>query len=48
LHTFSHDDCVAFGAATEFPGRSQRCWRYFSDLEKRWDRQPGTGCVPFV
>ena len=48
LHTFSHDDCVAFGAAAEFPGRSQRCWRYFSDLEKRWDRQPGTGCVPFV
>lgn len=48
VHTLSHDDCVAFGAAAEFPGRAQRCWRYFSEIEKRWDKQPGTGCVPFV
>jgi ribulose-5-phosphate 4-epimerase/fuculose-1-phosphate aldolase len=48
VHTLSHDDCRAFGAETEFPGRSQRCWRYFSKLEKRWNKQPGTGCVPFV
>jgi ribulose-5-phosphate 4-epimerase/fuculose-1-phosphate aldolase len=44
----SHDDCRAFDAMAEFPGRSQRAWRYFCALEQRWNRQPGTGCVPFV
>jgi ribulose-5-phosphate 4-epimerase/fuculose-1-phosphate aldolase len=48
VHTLSRDDCAAFGAEAEFPGRAQRCWRYFSELERRWDKQPGTGCVPFV
>lgn len=48
VHTLSHDDCATFGAAAEFPSRSQRCWRYFAELEKRWDKQPGTGRVPFV
>lgn len=48
VHCLSHEDCRAFDGATEFPGRAQRCWRYFSELEKRWDKQPGTGCVPFV
>jgi ribulose-5-phosphate 4-epimerase/fuculose-1-phosphate aldolase len=48
VHTLSHDDCATFGGEAEFPGRAQRCWRYFAELERRWDRQPGTGCVPFV
>lgn len=48
VHAMSHEECVAFGAAAEFPGRAQRCWRYFAELERRWDKQPGTGCVPFV
>jgi ribulose-5-phosphate 4-epimerase/fuculose-1-phosphate aldolase len=44
----SHDDCATFDGEAEFPGRAQRCWRYFAELEQRWDRQPGTGRVPFV
>ncbi|MGE5537728.1 MAG: class II aldolase/adducin family protein [Gemmatimonas sp.] len=48
VQPLSHEDCRTFGAKAEFPGRAQRCWHYFTTLEKRWDRQPGTGCVPFV
>lgn len=48
VHTMSHEDCRIFDGASEFAGRSQRCWRYFSELERRWDKQPGTGHVPFV
>jgi ribulose-5-phosphate 4-epimerase/fuculose-1-phosphate aldolase len=48
VQPLSDEDCHTFGAAAEFPGRAQRCWRYFSELERRWDKQPGTGCVPFV
>jgi ribulose-5-phosphate 4-epimerase/fuculose-1-phosphate aldolase len=44
----SLEDCRAFNGIPEFAGRAQRCWRYFSKLEERWDRQPGTGRVPFV
>ena len=44
----NHHDCQTFDGIAEFPGRAQRCWRYFSELERRWDRQPGTGRVPFV
>ncbi len=44
----SHADCAAFGAAAEFPARSQRAWSYYANLEKRWDRQPGTGLAPFA
>jgi L-fuculose-phosphate aldolase len=45
---FEHDDCVHFDGDAHFPMRAQRCWQYFTTLEKRWDRNPGTGCVPFV
>lgn len=48
VRCLSHDDCRAFDGLKEFPGRAQRCWRYFRALEERWDRQPGTGRVPFV
>jgi ribulose-5-phosphate 4-epimerase/fuculose-1-phosphate aldolase len=44
----SHAECEAFHGMSEFPGRSQRAWRYFSSLEARWDRQPGTGRVAFA
>lgn len=44
----THEECRTFDAASEFPGRSQRAWRYFSAIEKRWDRQPGTGRVAFA
>jgi ribulose-5-phosphate 4-epimerase/fuculose-1-phosphate aldolase len=33
----------AFGAEIALERRAQRAWDYFSQLEKRWDRQPGTG-----
>ena len=48
LHCLSDADCEAFGGVKEFPGRAQRCWNYYAALEKRWDKTPGTGCVPFV
>jgi ribulose-5-phosphate 4-epimerase/fuculose-1-phosphate aldolase len=48
LHCLSDADCQAFGGIKEFPGRAQRCWNYYAALEKRWDKTPGTGCVPFV
>jgi hypothetical protein len=48
FHCLDHDECHAFGGKAELPGRSQRAWKYFADLEERWDRNPGTGRVPFV
>ncbi len=48
VHCLTHDECCAFDAMPEFPGRSQRAWRYFTALEQRWNKQPGTGRVPFV
>jgi ribulose-5-phosphate 4-epimerase/fuculose-1-phosphate aldolase len=47
-HHLTHEECSAFDGHAELEGRSQRSWRYFSGLEKRWNRQPGTGHVPFV
>ena len=48
FHCLDHDECEAFGGKAELPGRAQRAFSYFKDLEKRWDRNPGTGRVPFV
>ena len=36
-------ECRAFGAEIALERRAQRAWDYFSHLEARWDRQPGTG-----
>jgi ribulose-5-phosphate 4-epimerase/fuculose-1-phosphate aldolase len=47
-HCLDHDECCAFGGKAELPSRSKRAWKYFEDLEQRWDRNPGTGRVPFV
>ncbi|HEY2988580.1 MAG TPA: class II aldolase/adducin family protein [Candidatus Binatia bacterium] len=33
----------AFGAEIALERRAQRAWDYFTNLEKRWDRQPSTG-----
>jgi ribulose-5-phosphate 4-epimerase/fuculose-1-phosphate aldolase len=48
IHCLTDAECHAFGGAAEFPGRAQRAWTYFSALEQRWDKNPSTGCVPFV
>lgn len=48
FHCLDHDECQAFNGLAELEGRSQRAWRYFSQLERRWDKNPGTGRVPFV
>ena len=47
-HCLDHDECQAFGGLEELPNRAKRAWNYYNDLEKRWDRYPGSGCVPFV
>lgn len=41
--TISPEECRAFGAEIALERRAQRAWNYFSSLESRWDRQPGTG-----
>ena len=43
LGFISPKECRAFGAEIALERRAQRAWDYFSQLEKRWDRQPGTG-----
>jgi L-fuculose-phosphate aldolase len=43
LVTMSPKECRAFGAEIALERRAQRAWDYFTKLEKRWDRQPGTG-----
>jgi len=47
-HCFDHHECEAFDGKAELASRSQRAWRYFGELEKRWDKNPGTGKVAFV
>ena len=47
-HCFSDEDAEKFGAGVHFAARATRCWNYYCKLEHRWNRQPGTGCVPFV
>ena len=41
--TISPEECRAFGAEIALERRARRAWNYFSALESRWDRQPGTG-----
>jgi L-fuculose-phosphate aldolase len=41
--TISPEECRAFGAEIALERRAQRAWNYFTALESRWDRQPGTG-----
>jgi ribulose-5-phosphate 4-epimerase/fuculose-1-phosphate aldolase len=48
FHCLDHHDCQAFGGREDLAGRSKRAWGYYEKLEKRWDRNPGTGRVPFV
>jgi ribulose-5-phosphate 4-epimerase/fuculose-1-phosphate aldolase len=43
LVSLSPKECRAFGAEIALERRAQRGWDYFSQLEKRWDRQPATG-----
>jgi ribulose-5-phosphate 4-epimerase/fuculose-1-phosphate aldolase len=38
----------AYNEGVEFSSRAHRCWHYYCQLESRWNRQPGTGCVSFV
>jgi ribulose-5-phosphate 4-epimerase/fuculose-1-phosphate aldolase len=41
--TISPEECRAFGAEIALERRAHRAWNYFTALEARWDRQPGTG-----
>ncbi len=42
LSFISPKESRAFGAEIALERRAQRAWDYFSQLEKRWNRQPGT------
>ena len=48
FHCLSHDECMAHGGKDALPHRSARAWKYYSQLEHRWDKNPGTGRVSFV
>ncbi len=48
LDTLSPEDCETFDADVALPMRSRRAWGYYCNLESRWDRQPGSGCVAFA
>ena len=48
FHCLTHDECAAFDGGSVLPERSKRAWTYYSQLEKRWDKNPGTGRVAFV
>ena len=43
-----HHECMAFGGRKDLPDRSKRAWKYYCQMEERWDKNPGTGRVPFV
>jgi L-fuculose-phosphate aldolase len=43
LGAITREECRAFDAEIALERRAQRAWDYFSRLEARWDRQPGTG-----
>ncbi|HEY3305049.1 MAG TPA: class II aldolase/adducin family protein [Candidatus Binatia bacterium] len=43
LGIINPNECRAFGAEIALERRAQRAWDYFTQLEKRWDRQPATG-----
>lgn len=48
FHCLSQHDCEAFDGLAQLEGRSKRAWKYYSQLEKRWNRNPGTGKVEFA
>jgi ribulose-5-phosphate 4-epimerase/fuculose-1-phosphate aldolase len=48
FHCLDHDECVAFGGKEEFAARSSRAWKFYCQLEHRWDKNPGTGRTAFV
>ena len=48
LRFFSPEECAGFATEEGIRGRAQLMWRYFSQLEARWDRQPGTGAGPLA
>jgi 3-hydroxy-2-methylpyridine-4,5-dicarboxylate 4-decarboxylase len=48
FHCLTHEECEAFEGKPALPERSQRAWKYYAQLEKRWDKNPGTGRTAFV
>ena len=48
IHCLSHADCAGFGGVADFPMRAQRAWKFYTGLEERWDRQPGSGLTAFA
>jgi ribulose-5-phosphate 4-epimerase/fuculose-1-phosphate aldolase len=48
LMTFSPEECQIFGTPEGVRGRARLMWTYFTRLEERWDRQPGTGIGPLA
>jgi len=46
--TIGAEECRAFSTEAEWDQRSRRAWNYYAALESRWNRQPGTGRVPFA
>lgn len=48
LSTFSPEECRGFATAEGVRGRAQLMWAYFTRIEARWDRQPGTSAGPLA
>jgi ribulose-5-phosphate 4-epimerase/fuculose-1-phosphate aldolase len=48
LNVFTPEECRSFNAENDLPRRAHRAWRYLETVEKRWDRQPGTGIAPLA
>jgi ribulose-5-phosphate 4-epimerase/fuculose-1-phosphate aldolase len=48
FHCFDHHACAAFDGREQLAQRSARAWRYYGQMEKSWDKNPGTGKVSFV
>jgi L-ribulose-5-phosphate 4-epimerase len=46
--TIGAEECRAFSTESEWEQRARRAWNYYAALESRWNRQPGTGTVPFA
>ena len=46
--TINTEECRAFSSESEWDQRVRRAWNYYAALEARWNRQPGTGRVPFA
>lgn len=46
--TINAEECRAFSSESEWDARVRRVWNYYAELESRWNRQPGTGRVPFA